>query len=670
MSVDVVEQLRSLTRSFDEFVGEVTSDEVMGEHTDDEGRDRRLTQVAAAVIVLALIGGLAALMQLRDAGAPSDGGTLSGAALADALVGRVWVAIDYPLPQLPFMRLSDGDGSTGVELVGSDGCNDQSGPFRLDGNTVAGSQIGSTDVGCSTPRIAGVWDGTTLTVDSGTLTVTDSSGTSTRWLPLDALSPIAPNELVGSYTMGTATITVTPDAVTTDGCERSWTADESTLRFTSSRCDLQGPATFVLLNAPEWSVVGDDQRVVVQIDRRFVRLDRTDADAPARPGLASFLGAIGDRTWVYDAPSPDYPLARRPSLRPPPSWNEAGAQLVAGFDGCNAYALNGSWTASGEGWQVADAAGSGTLIGCGERPTVEVTNGSVLSLTPDGLLSVAAPDGNVYLFRDIRAATFADMTQSPVAELPGRWELDPGVLLDIKLGTGPDGIGVITFGTCGVNWWPTGNEWIGAGPVPADCVPPAESPSAAALVALLDTGPTGTTPGPVERPITVGVNPERNVLYLANDDGSIVVRLTRLDTDPTPPNDSVAALAGPTWWLKDVLVDGTPVAPPPEGLGRGYFEFVDDLPCQDCPDGPKLVGYDLCNSFQMAVAIDDGFVTRGGWNASTLVGCDGVAAYEAINELLWSGTGFSYTLSADRLVLTSEDGTTELILSPNQPSAR
>jgi heat shock protein HslJ len=346
MSVDVVEQLRSLTRSFDEFVGEVTSDEVMGEHTDDEGRDRRLTQVAAAVIVLALIGGLAALMQLRDAGAPSDGGTLSGAALADALVGRVWVAIDYPLPQLPFMRLSDGDGSTGVELVGSDGCNDQSGPFRLDGNTVAGSQIGSTDVGCSTPRIAGVWDGTTLTVDSGTLTVTDSSGTSTRWLPLDALSPIAPNELVGSYTMGTATITVTPDAVTTDGCERSWTADESTLRFTSSRCDLQGPATFVLLNAPEWSVVGDDQRVVVQIDRRFVRLDRTDADAPARPGLASFLGAIGDRTWVYDAPSTDYPLARRPSLRPPPSWNEAGAQLVAGFDGCNAYALNGSWTAS------------------------------------------------------------------------------------------------------------------------------------------------------------------------------------------------------------------------------------------------------------------------------------------------------------------------------------
>ncbi len=260
-----------------------------------------------------------------------------------------------------------------------------------------------------------------------------------------------------------------------------------------------------------------------------VLVDRTDADAPARPGLASFLGAIGDRTWVYDAPSPDYPLARRTSLRPPTSWNEAGAQLVAGFDGCNAYSLNGSWTASGEGWQVADAAGSGTLVGCGDRPTVAVTNGSVLSLTPDGLLSVAAPDGTECLFRDIRAATLADMLQSPIAELPGRWELDPGIVVDIKLGTSPGGTGVIRFGTCGVNWWPTGNEWIGAEPVPADCVPPADSPSAEALLQLLDTGPTGTTPGPVERPITVGVNPERNALYLANDDGSTVLRLTRVD---------------------------------------------------------------------------------------------------------------------------------------------
>lgn len=75
MSANVVEQLRSLARSFDEFVGEVTADEVTGEHTNDEGRARRWTQVAAAVIVLALVGGLAALMQQRDASGPASNPT-------------------------------------------------------------------------------------------------------------------------------------------------------------------------------------------------------------------------------------------------------------------------------------------------------------------------------------------------------------------------------------------------------------------------------------------------------------------------------------------------------------------------------------------------------------------------------------------------------------------
>ncbi len=75
MSANVVEQLRSLARSFDEFVGELTADEVTGEHTNDEGRARRWTQVAAAVIVLALVGGLAALMQQRDASGPASNPT-------------------------------------------------------------------------------------------------------------------------------------------------------------------------------------------------------------------------------------------------------------------------------------------------------------------------------------------------------------------------------------------------------------------------------------------------------------------------------------------------------------------------------------------------------------------------------------------------------------------
>lgn len=238
---------------------------------------------------------------------------------------------------------------------------------------------------------------------------------------------------------------------------------------------------------------------------------------------------------MFDAPASEYPLARRPSLRPPSSWTDDGDQLVTGHDGCNAYSLNGRWTPSGSGWQVAVTDGGGTSVDCGDRPTIAVENGSVLSLTSEGLLSVIAADGNEYLFRDIRAATLTDLLQSPLADLPRRWELDPGFVLEVKLGTSPEGRGVITMGSCGVDWWPVGNEWIGAGPVPQDCVAPADSPSAGSLLQLLDTGPGSDPAVPtVERPITVGINPERNVLYLADADGTIVLRLTRLDADPTP----------------------------------------------------------------------------------------------------------------------------------------
>jgi hypothetical protein len=88
--------------------------------------------------------------------------------------------------------------------------------------------------------------------------------------------------------------------------------------------------------------------------------------------------------------------------------------------------------------------------------------------------------------------------------------------------------GEIRAGDCVVAWWGVGYEWIGAGPVPAECADAIEGESAGALLVLLDTGPNADPQVPtVDRPITVGVNPDRNVLYLANADGTIVLSLNR-----------------------------------------------------------------------------------------------------------------------------------------------
>jgi hypothetical protein len=64
--------------------------------------------------------------------------------------------------------------------------------------------------------------------------------------------------------------------------------------------------------------------------------------------------------------------------------------------------------------------------------------------------------------------------------------------------------------------------------------------------------------------------------------------------------------------LTQITVDGTPLELPPEGLHGSYLQFVDDLPCDECPEGPFLVGEDLCNSFSRSVEIDAGIVMCSG----------------------------------------------------------
>jgi hypothetical protein len=117
------------------------------------------------------------------------------------------------------------------------------------------------------------------------------------------------------------------------------------------------------------------------------------------------------------------------------------------------------------------------------------------------------------------------------------------------------------------------------------------------------------------------------------------------------------------WWLTHITVDGTPLAIAPEGLHRSYLQFVDDLPCDDCPEGPYLVGNDLCNSFSRSVAIDSGTVIVGAWGEGTEAACEGPGT-QAIDDVIRSDT-FGYRLAADELHLTSPSGATELTLETN-----
>jgi hypothetical protein len=558
MPADLVEQLRQLAESFDEFVGEVTTDEIVwqrdtvsdGLESSPPARPRRgsaarrmLVGAAASVLIAGLVG----IAQLRQAdGPPTRGGQT---ALADALVGHRWVAIDFPSAVLPWVQFSRGDGSTSLEVHGTDGCNQQEGRLGLDGQQVIDSRIASTAIACSGPSIGPLLDGSVLDVTSGELVVTGPDGSATRYVALDALPELLPDELVGTYTVGTTPLTITADAVVTEDCSRTWTGQDDDLVFTGPPCSPPPSPAYVLLAADRWeAAAGDAQHVVVTVGERYVRLDRTPLDAPNRPGLASFLGAAGDRTWVFDAPLAEYPLARRPSLRLPTEWTGDGDLLVSGFDGCTTYSANGSWTPSGTGWAATITDGESTTVDCrGDRRTVAVSHGYTLSLTAEGMLAITDDTGNQVVMRDIRAATWAaDLPQSPIAAMSGEWELDPGVTLEITQPAEPAGRGTIRAIDCVVEWWSVGNEWIAAGPVPPDCASSMDTPSAGALLELLDIGPN---PDPVtlaERQITVGTNPDRDVLYLADGHGTTVLRLTRATSDSPPTTPAPTSDTRPT----------------------------------------------------------------------------------------------------------------------------
>ncbi len=133
-----------------------------------------------------------------------------------------------------------------------------------------------------------------------------------------------------------------------------------------------------------------------------------------------------------------------------------------------------------------------------------LTDGDELSLAEDGVLTVARPDVvEPAEFRDIRAATRADMLRGPIGDMPGQWELDPGIAVEIT--PLADGAGEIRIADCTIPWRGLGNEWIDAGPTPPDCTATASNGSVDALFGLIETVD--------ERGITIGFNPDRTALF-------------------------------------------------------------------------------------------------------------------------------------------------------------
>lgn len=530
MPTSLVDQLRQLAESFDEFAGDVGNDELLPS-VRRRSPQRHVLVTAAALLVI--VAGLIAIDRVRDRdSAPTPTSeALAGSELADALVASDWVAIDFPIPNLPWLHFEHDDGVAVLDVRGYDGCNSQDGQLRIDGRTVADGRVASTAMACSNvPLTAGLWTGATLTSTGDELVVTDTDGRSTRYVALDSFDEVSSAELVGTYTVGATPVAITETAIAVDGCSRGWADDGGAVVLTGPACESQPFPNDVLTSTVRWdAVVGGAESVVVTVGDRFVRLDRTTPDAPTRPGLASFLGAIGDHTWVYDAPLADYPLADRPSLRPPGQWTADGDLLVSGFDGCNTYSAKGRWIPAHAGWTLEATEQGSTMVYCEDRPTVSVFSGDALALSDQGLLVVTHPDGTTHAFRDIGAEAWTDPLRGPLTRLPGQWELDPGVVIEITPAASDTQRGKVRLGSCTVDWWMVSYEWIGAGPVPAGCAGEVSGPSAGVLLQLLDAGPNADPAVPlVERPVTIGFNPDGSVLYLAGADSTTVLRLTKV----------------------------------------------------------------------------------------------------------------------------------------------
>jgi hypothetical protein len=123
------------------------------------------------------------------------------------------------------------------------------------------------------------------------------------------------------------------------------------------------------------------------------------------------------------------------------------------------------------------------------------------------------------------------------------------------------------------------------------------------------------------------------------------------------------SLSASTWVLTSAVDHGVPVDI--DASGRGIqWRFLDDGGCEggdpDCPDGPKLIGNDVCNDFTRSVQVDSDLVVWGDYWSSTAVACPGGLSDTLQGFFL--DKSFRYVVADGQLRLTSSDGAVELTL--------
>jgi hypothetical protein len=121
--------------------------------------------------------------------------------------------------------------------------------------------------------------------------------------------------------------------------------------------------------------------------------------------------------------------------------------------------------------------------------------------------------------------------------------------------------------------------------------------------------------------------------------------------------DDAHPLSANAWVLTSAVDHGVPVDVSTDIVWR-FLEGGCGTWDDSCPDGPKLVGNDVCNDFIRNLRYEDDIAVWGDYWAGTAVGCSG-----GLSDTLsgfFHGESFRYTIAGDQLRLSSPSDTVDL----------
>lgn len=123
-------------------------------------------------------------------------------------------------------------------------------------------------------------------------------------------------------------------------------------------------------------------------------------------------------------------------------------------------------------------------------------------------------------------------------------------------------------------------------------------------------------------------------------------------------------MAANAWLMTSAVDHGAPVSIPREIRWR----FVEDGGCggdPGCPNGPKLIGNDVCNDFKRSFRFEGDDVVWGDYWFSTLVGCTGGLSDTLLQ--VFKGDSLRYEIIDNELRLISPEAMAELTFRPADP---